>query len=112
MPNSEFTQLIFQNGAASIDEKDTRKFDITFSKMWRENFSNIFVKEFCLRSSITIVSYRHVIRISPCDCRWYSLVWLYQHVGGGHYSTSKEDKHRCYGRFSKDFINLISILVC
>lgn len=76
---AEFTHLIFQKGAVSIDEKDNRELDIIFSKMWSENFSNIFVKEFCSRSSSTAVSYPHVIRISLCDCRWLSLAWPYQH---------------------------------
>ena len=84
-----------------IDEKYNREFDIIFSKIWSENLSNIFVREICFPSFSTAVSHSHVIRISLCDYRGYSLVWLYQYGGGGHHSTSREGKQRCYGPFSR-----------
>jgi hypothetical protein len=44
----------------SIDEKENRKLDIIFPKMWSENISNIFIKDFCcLPSSSAVLPASH-----------------------------------------------------
>jgi hypothetical protein len=75
--------------AVSIDEKENRELDIIFSKMWSENISNIFLKDFCCLPSSRAVYYPPVIRNSLCDFRWCSSVWTYQ-LWWGHHSSAEE----------------------
>jgi hypothetical protein len=78
--------------AVSTDVKDKRELDV-FSKMWNENISNIFVKDFCHPPSRAI-SYPLVIS-NPCAIA--DGILLYGHIAMcGHISPATEKANTAF----------------
>ena len=99
--STQFTQLIWQMYAVSINVKGNTERGTIFSKMWSENISSIFTKDLRCHPPSRAVSCHHVIRNSLCAiiC-YYSFAWIYQHQSAQH-SRSREYEHNCYVCFCK-----------